>query len=70
MRLLTKKEAADRARVHPESLMRWTREGVAPRPVKIGGKRGSAVRFIEDEIDAWLAASKVAERDAINSEAV
>ena len=62
MRLLTKKEAAERARYHPESLMRLSREGLAPRPIRLG-KGGGSVRFDEAEIDAWLA-SAVAERDA------
>lgn len=60
--LLTKTQAAERVGLHPEYLMTLAREGRFPRPVKYGA-RTSAVRFVETEIDAWVA-EKIAARDA------
>jgi predicted DNA-binding transcriptional regulator AlpA len=63
MRLLTKKEAAALVRYHPASLMRLAREGLFPKPIKIGRGTQAYVRFDADEIEAWLA-SKAGEREA------
>lgn len=54
MRLLSKKETAALVGVHPESIMRLSREGKFPRPIKLGGADNCAVRFVEDEVEAWL----------------
>jgi excisionase family DNA binding protein len=50
--LLTTKEAAALVNCGERTLWRWSRSGVAPRPVKIAG---SAVRYRRDEYLAWIA---------------
>lgn len=50
--LLTTKEAAALCNVGERTLWRWSRSGVAPKPVKIGG---SAVRYRRDEYLDWIA---------------
>jgi excisionase family DNA binding protein len=62
-RLVSKKEAARLTGYHPEHLMRLVREGKFPKPVRPGGTPTSSVRFVESELDAWLAA-QVAQREA------
>ena len=54
-KLLSKREAADVIGFHPEHLMRLSRTGKFPRPIKLGSGANCAVRFVADEIDAWLA---------------
>jgi predicted DNA-binding transcriptional regulator AlpA len=60
-RLLTKQEAANRVGYHPEHLMRLSREGLFPKAVKMGQTAFSAIRFVEDEVDAWIE-QKLADR--------
>ena len=48
--LLTTREVADLLGVHTETVLRWTRRGQLPAIRLPGG----AVRFREDELDAWL----------------
>jgi prophage regulatory protein len=63
-RLLSKKETAACLGLHPESVMRLSREQPGfPKPVKFGASTNCAVRFVAEEIEAWLAA-RIAERDA------
>ena len=52
--LLTKTQTAERVGVHPESLMRLSRQGKFPRPIKLGDSDRCAVRFVETEVEAWL----------------
>jgi predicted DNA-binding transcriptional regulator AlpA len=53
--LLTKQETARRVSYHPEHVMRMARAGQFPRPIRLGtGSDKSAVRFIEEEVDAWI----------------
>ena len=54
--LLSKREAAERLGFHPEHLMRLSRAGSFPRPVKLGSAANCAVRFVADEVEAWLTA--------------
>lgn len=61
--LLSKKETAGLVGVHAEHLMRMTRQGRFPRPIKLGGTANCAVRFIAEEVEAWIAV-RMAERDA------
>jgi excisionase family DNA binding protein len=51
-RLLTACEVADRFGVHAETVLRWTRQGNLPAYRMPSG----AIRYREDELDAWLAA--------------
>ncbi len=60
--LLSKQEAAELVGLHPEYLMRIARAGRFPKPIRLGDRPGSAVRFVQDEIEQWLA-DKLAERD-------
>ena len=61
--LLTKKQAAARVGLHCEYVMTLAREGKFPKPLKYGSENNSAVRFIEGEIEDWIA-EKIADRDA------
>jgi excisionase family DNA binding protein len=58
--LLNVRQAADRLLVHPETVLRWYRrgefEGVAMR------LPGGAIRFFEDQFEAWLEERAAAER--------
>jgi len=50
--LLTTKQAAKLLGIGERTLWRWSRSGVAPAPVKIGG---TAVRYRRDEYLDWIA---------------
>ena len=50
--LLTSRQAAGLCGVGERTLWRWSRSGIAPAPVKIGG---AAVRFRRAEYEAWIA---------------
>ena len=52
--LLTKKQVAERLGYHPEHVMRLSREGKFPRPVKFGASPGCAVRFDAAEVEQWI----------------
>jgi excisionase family DNA binding protein len=51
-RLLTACEVAERFGVHAETVLRWTRQGDLPAYRMPSG----AIRYGEEELDAWLAA--------------
>ena len=51
-RLLTTREVADRLGLAPETVLRWARRGKLP-AVYLSSR---AIRFREDDLDAWLAA--------------
>ena len=61
--LLTKKQAAARVGLAAEYLMTLARKGKFPQPIKYGEHRTASVRFVESEVDAWIA-ERMAERDA------
>jgi predicted DNA-binding transcriptional regulator AlpA len=61
LNLLSKKEVARRIGFHPEHIMRMAREGAFPQPVKLSTAANSAVRFVESEVEGWLA-SRLAAR--------
>jgi len=63
-RLISKKEVGERVHHHPEHVMRMVRQGRFPRPIKLGDAENCAVRFVEDEVEAWILA-RMAERDAM-----
>jgi predicted DNA-binding transcriptional regulator AlpA len=54
--LLTTAEAARLCNVGQRSLWRWSRCGIAPRPIKIGVGPRAAVRYRRSEYLAWIAA--------------
>jgi excisionase family DNA binding protein len=60
--LLTKKATAERLGVHPEHLMKLVRQGRFPKPMRLGESFRHAVRFAEDEVEAWVA-QKLAARE-------
>lgn len=51
--LLTTAEAARLAGIGERTLWRWSRSGIAPAPIKIGG---SAVRYRRRDLEAWISA--------------
>jgi len=59
--LLSKRDVAALVGFHPEHVMRLARAGRFPRPIKLGGATNCAVRFVTEEVDAWIAA-RMAER--------
>ncbi len=60
MKLLTKKEVASRLGFHPEHVMRLARNGQFPKAIKLGQSDQSAIRFSEDEVNAWIDARMLA----------
>jgi len=55
IKLVTLAAVADVTAYHTQSIRRMIREGRFPKPIRMGGP-GSALRFRQDEIEAWLAA--------------
>ena len=49
--LLTAKDAATLCGIGERTLWRWSRSGIAPAPVKIGG---TAIRYRRNEYLAWI----------------
>ena len=60
MKLLNKRETANRAGLSVSTLRRLEKAGRFPRKVKITDFR---VGYLEHEVDAWIA-ERIAERDA------
>jgi len=54
--LLSTREAAVLCGCGERTLWRWSRSGVAPRPVKIGPGKQGAVRYRRAELLAWIEA--------------
>ena len=54
--LLTTAEAARLVNAGERTLWRWSRCGIAPRPIKIGAGKNGAVRFRRDEYLEWIRA--------------
>jgi predicted DNA-binding transcriptional regulator AlpA len=54
-RLLSKQTTANLVGYHPEHIMRLARQGRFPRPIKLGNTENCAVRFVEAEIDDYIA---------------
>jgi predicted DNA-binding transcriptional regulator AlpA len=52
--LLTLQEAAKLCSVGQRTLWRWSRSGIAPRPVKLGRGTRAATRYRRDEILRWI----------------
>ena len=59
--LWSKKMTAKAVGLHAEHLMRLARENKFPRPIKMGTSKNCAVRFVADEVEAWISA-RMAER--------
>lgn len=53
--LLTEKQAAQLCGIGTRTLWRWSRSGIAPRPVKIGRGKRPAVRYRRVELVQWIA---------------
>ena len=54
--LLTTKQAAQLCGLGERTLWRYSRSGIAPRPIKLGHGRQGAVRFRKSELVAWIEA--------------
>lgn len=67
-RLLTKQDVAERIGFHPEHVMRLARTGKFPRPIKLGATARSSVRFVPEEVDAWVA-ERMSARGIANDQA-
>lgn len=61
-RLLTARQVGDVLGVNPETVLRWYRRGDLPAIRLPGGP----VRFVEDELDAWLAERATAARGSVS----
>ena len=61
--LLNKREAAARIGVNPHTLVRMAREGRFPVPVRVSDYTLAEFRFVESEVEEWIAA-RIAKRDA------
>jgi excisionase family DNA binding protein len=48
--LLTLREAAERLRISPQTLMNWRSKGKGPKSAKFGG----GVRYRPEDIDTWI----------------
>jgi predicted DNA-binding transcriptional regulator AlpA len=53
--LIGKREVGELTGYHPEHVMRLARQGKFPQPIKLGDDENCAVRFVIDEIEAWIA---------------
>jgi prophage regulatory protein len=62
--LLTKQATAERLGVHPEHMMKMVRQGRFPKPIRMGDSFRHAVRWAEDEVDAWIAVKLAAREGA------
>ena len=60
IRLIRKKEAAERVGWHPVHLMRMAKAGKFPAAVQIGP---NSIAFVEEEVNQWIL-DKMDERDA------
>jgi predicted DNA-binding transcriptional regulator AlpA len=67
MKLLTKQEVASRLGIHPESLMRLSREGRFPQPIKLNLSCRGRVRFDEVDVITWLGERKSEMRGGTNA---
>jgi len=54
-RLLDKRDVAELTHYHPEHVMRLARQNRFPAPIKMGDRRGCAVRWDAEEVSAWIA---------------
>jgi predicted DNA-binding transcriptional regulator AlpA len=54
--LLTTRQAAQLCAVGERTWWRWSRSGIAPKPLKIGDGKQGAVRYSRRVIMAWLEA--------------
>lgn len=61
-RLMSKRETAEHVGLHPEHLMRMARQGRFPKPIKLGSTENCAVRFVAEEVEAWIS-TRMAARD-------
>jgi predicted DNA-binding transcriptional regulator AlpA len=66
-RLISKREAAEVVGFHPEHVMRLVRSGQFPQPIKAGKAVNCAVRFVADEVDAWIAARMAARQSVLSA---
>lgn len=58
--MLTTRELAEAAGVHPKTVERWRYEGIGPRPVKLGPR---TVRYTRSEVRKFLEGDELAGGD-------
>jgi hypothetical protein len=56
--LLTPYIVAAMLDVHPDTLARWRHRGDGPPYLKLGSGRTSAVRYLQEDVDAYLVAHR------------
>jgi predicted DNA-binding transcriptional regulator AlpA len=66
--LISKKATAARVDLHEESVMRLVRAGKFPKPIRTGPSLNCRVRFVEDEVEAWISERMAARHAAAISE--
>jgi predicted DNA-binding transcriptional regulator AlpA len=54
LRLLTEKQAAEYLGVSVYLLQRMRSRGMGPDYVRVGGRKGRAIRYSLDALDAWI----------------
>ena len=62
-KLMSKKEAARRVGLHPETIMRLVRSNQFVQPIRLGPTVQHSVRFVESEVQDWIEA-RMAERNS------
>jgi predicted DNA-binding transcriptional regulator AlpA len=50
-RLLTRQALAEQITVSVDTLVRWARQGIGPKPIKVGPRR---VGYSAAEVERWL----------------
>jgi prophage regulatory protein len=64
-RLVGKREVGELTGYHPEHVMRLARQGKFPKPIKLGDNSGCAVRWVEQEIEQWIASRMTARGEGV-----
>ena len=64
--LLTRPEVAARLRLKESTLRLWAANGTGPKFVRLGLSDKSPVRFLEDEVDRYLADPEAYERERLS----
>lgn len=52
--LLTTKQAAALCGFSPRTLMRWSRAGAAPNPIRLGYGTRATIRYRRADLTAWI----------------
>jgi predicted DNA-binding transcriptional regulator AlpA len=69
MRLLGKKETADKLGIHPGHLMRLVAQHKFPAPIKLTDEPGSLCKWPDRVVDEWIAARLAARAPTLSDAA-